>query len=135
MDFRSPSIHINSQIKASDIIITSVRPVHHYLERIDYYYITPEEGEFSNVSACNNTRELWTNAKLIHSDEMLIDLINNSKYRVWLILKSGEFPFPGSAEKKFYTEYKDNISFRSTDANIVVYKFNDALPATIDNIK
>lgn len=135
MDFRSPALHINSQIMTSDIIITSVRPVHHYLERIDYYYINRKNNEFKNVSACNDTREFWTNAKLVSSDAMLFDLINNRKSRVWLILKSGEFPFPSYAEEIFYTEFKDNITFRSDDANIIVYKFNDILPAEKDSNK
>jgi len=126
MDVETPAQYINSHLSASDLVISSVRPVHHYLQKLDYYYITPEDSEFTGVSACGGTRELWTNAGLLYSDSMLDDLIQNNKGKrvVWLIFKSGEFPYPSSIEKMFYRKYRDNIAYLSIDRNIVVYRFN-----------
>jgi len=134
MDFESPSRYINSQLQKNDYVITSVRPVHHYLDRLDYYYITPEDSQFWGVSACDGKKELWTNAKLLYTNDMLNRLINNGERRIWLIMKSGLFPYPNSLESTFYTKHKNNISYLSVDKNIVVYRFNDRIDLSSLNL-
>jgi len=124
LDFLTPAQYINAHITPSDLVITTLRPVDYYLNNLDYYFITPEDREFKRVSACGGTKELWTNADLLYSDNMLIELVENRNNHIYLIMHSDEFPYPSSTEQLFHNKYKNKLAYLSIDRNVAVYEFN-----------
>ncbi|VAW52948.1 hypothetical protein MNBD_GAMMA05-1887 [hydrothermal vent metagenome] len=123
MDFESPADYINANRAPSDLTVTTIRPVSYYLNKLDYYYITPEDFEFSGVSACNGEKELWTNASLLYSDDMLKNLLSNRDQTIWLTMRSAAFPYPSSMEKQFHKAHKSKLVYLSIDDSIAVYRF------------
>lgn len=123
MDFAGPADYINQHAKADDIVITSVRPVHRYIPKLDYYYLAENSPGIIEISACHGSRELWTNAHLLYKRAMLDQVLRNNRDKtIWLILRSGEFAYPGKLELEFATKHKSQRVYTNLDSSIGVYK-------------
>jgi hypothetical protein len=87
LDYRTPAEIINAAASKEDIIISIFTPSAYYLNRVDYIYL---DSIFHLLieSTSNGTKELWTNADLIHKEQQLWDLIQNSSNPVWVIAGS-----------------------------------------------
>jgi len=123
MDFKSPAEFINKSMANDDIVISTVRPVHEYLEKLDYFYIDEKGRGFAGISACAGEKELWTNAGLIYKRDEFLEYIKNIQSPTWLIIRSDEFPFQDSVESEISSQYRDQRVFISTDRSIAVYRF------------
>ena len=124
MDFRTPAEYVNKAKGQNDIVITTVRPARQYLDGLDYFYMSPGHKEFFGISACGGEKELWTNANLLYTREMLLAYIDNHETPVWLIIRSSEYPYPNKDESFIAENYKAYLQYMSIDRSIAVYRFN-----------
>jgi len=124
LDFLTPAEYINERLTPSDLVVTAIRPVDYYLNRLDYYYITPEDSEFKGVSACAGEKEIWTNANLLYDYDMLVELLENRNSRIWIIMYAENFSSQTTLKKVFDKEYKSNLAYTSIDGYVAVYRFD-----------
>jgi len=125
MDFRTPAEYVNERMGPDDIVITSVRPAHYYLDRLDYFYIDSRNRELPGIVACGGKKEIWTNAGLLYNKEMLLELIADSSKPVWLIVRANEYPYIWQGEKLIADTYVDRLVYKSIDNSVAVYRFGD----------
>jgi hypothetical protein len=88
MDYRSPALLINDEIEDNDIVISLFTPVDYYLKRIDYNYIDLRSGKLPGVVACEGTKDLWSNSKLIFKESNLWHIVDKHPSTVWIIAPS-----------------------------------------------
>lgn len=125
MDFRTPAEYVNERKGPDDIVIASVRPAHHYLDRLDYFYVDSRNRELPGIVACGGEKEIWTNARLLYNEEMLTSVIDDSGRQVWLIIRSNEYPYIWKGEKLVGDTYSGMLVYKSIDDAVAVYRFGD----------
>ena len=123
-DYRSPAKIINDNSNPTDIIITTTYAAPYYLDRLDYFYHDQGRDNFTDIVGCNGEKSLWTDAKLISLPDELLYIINNTDNTVWLIALSSQYKWVTSIEKKINTNFSKNITYKSVDGNLNVYKFS-----------
>ena len=91
----------------------------YYLPRVDYFNFNYRHRAFINFPVRSGKLERWSNAKLIYTNDDLIEMIENSKQTIWFIV----YPEFWLEELDFYARYKNNLVYRGIDNMIRVYKF------------
>ncbi|MDX2505582.1 MAG: hypothetical protein QNL62_14045 [Gammaproteobacteria bacterium] len=122
-DYRSPAKFINDNSSSDDIIITATYAAPYYLDRLDYFYHDHGRDNLSNSIGCNGKKSLWTNAELITLPDELLSIINSTDKTVWLLAISKQYKWVTPIEAKIDANYSQNITYKSIDGNINVYKF------------
>lgn len=88
-DYRTPAEYINENRAENDKVVQLVPVVDAYMiDKPDYYYTDYKFGEFTVLSACRGTREIWTNVPLLYKESQLLDLINRNPENIWLIMSN-----------------------------------------------
>jgi hypothetical protein len=99
--------HINKNVKENDLLIITTPVIEHYLKHSinSAYFISPDNIEFNNRSACSGTREIWSNLPLLTSYTALNQLIDDRKNNVWILL-------PGERGNPFYNSEMNLIKHK-----------------------
>ena len=119
---RSASLYVNERVNPSDVIISTVRPAHFYLDRLDYFFFDRHVREIMGVMACNGVKENWTSAGLIYEVQDLLGRVGNQKYTVWLLAYNPLNQRARRADKLVSEKYKDNMVYQSLDNSVFVYQ-------------
>jgi hypothetical protein len=83
-------------------------------------------------STSNGTKELWTNADLIHKEQQLWDLIQNSSNPVWVIAGSDKNDRNDSIKAISHAieeRYSRFVAGGSADEKMLVYR---VIPENVD---
>tara|TARA_R110001592_G_scaffold362086_2_gene674870 strand:+ start:1135 stop:3159 length:2025 start_codon:yes stop_codon:yes gene_type:complete len=121
LDISSPSEFVNENIKKDDIVLSTVRPTHYYLNQLNFYYKNKHNIEFLVSSACESRKEIWTGADFIYTEDELLSLLSRRKQNVWLITHNQNTRLSSAIEKKLNLDYKDDLVFKSRDNKISVF--------------
>jgi hypothetical protein len=118
-DYRTPAEYVNRQRGEADVVINSLPPTNHYLDRMDYYYINDQHWDFWHVSCDLGSKDRWSNAPLIHSPQALFNLVESAETTVWLLLRHNYW-----FDNDIYTRYRENIVYKSVDGVFDVYRID-----------
>jgi len=121
LDVLSPSMYVNKHIKTNDLVLSTVRPAHYYLDQLDFYYKNKHNIEFRVSSACESKKEIWTNADLIYTEDELLSRLSIRKQNIWLITHNKNTRLSNTIEKKINFEYQDDLVFKGADNRISVF--------------
>jgi len=124
LDYETPAKIINKNFQKNDIIVSTIVPVEYYLNKnLDYTYTDQNLKEFEGILACSEKKHLWTNANLLYTEEMLLNVLDNNHTTVWLITSSMNKKFYKSKiSTKINKIYKNYFVGQSQDGLINVYK-------------
>jgi len=120
-DYESGAKIIKEKMSNTDLIVTTVAPIEYYLPKLDYYYRSYKDPEFSVRSRNKGTLEVWTNTKLIYKENQLIELIEESKTNIWLITYSENRPGVPEFDKELIKKYSGNPSYSNLDGSLNIY--------------
>jgi hypothetical protein len=134
-DYNSPALVINDEISSEDIVISTLTPVDFYIKRIDYIFIDKKSKRLPGVIACSGSKELWSNAKIIYSEEKLWNIVDDNASVIWLIAASKEknksikrvvniSDEATTISEKIFQKYHSYIFQKSLDKRILVYKIS-----------
>lgn len=121
-DYASPSHFINENMDKGDLIISTVPVVSYYLNKLDYMYIDYKVPHFSSVSACQGTRDLWSNASLIYTKDDFINRLTKGDKSNWVIAFSSRHPYQNDEDKLLENEYQSSLVYTNIDKTINVYR-------------
>jgi len=122
VDVKTPAEIINQNISSEDIVIsTNYLQIDYYLTKLDYVYISPKSKELPIQSARKGTMDIWSNAGLIYQDDYLLNLIENIKSTVWIVIASS-IEDQENIEKEIANRYRDYVYYTSTDNRVEVYR-------------
>ncbi|PIE82885.1 MAG: hypothetical protein CSA09_04875 [Candidatus Contendobacter odensis] len=119
-DFRTVGQYIHDRIEPSDIVVSSARVIHYYLNQMDYYYVEKNAKKLNGILACKGTKDLWSNANLIYQDKKLEQLLETNPATIWLVLRS--YRWISDFEKNLAIKYKKFHTFESFDKNLNVFR-------------
>lgn len=119
---RSAALYVNKRVEQSDVIFSTVRPAHFYLDKLDYFFFDRYVREILGVMACKGTKENWTSANLIFEVQDLLDRVGNQSHRVWLLAYNPLNQRARRSDKVVAEKYKDNIVYKSLDGSVLVYQ-------------
>ena len=122
MDYRSPAVFVNQNVRKSDEVVSILTPPECYLRQLDYYYLNHRSGEFPGRSCLQGKRDIWTDSKLIYKEQHLLNLIDHSPFTIWLITTSEKAKYRSGTSKKLNKRYRQHLSFTSVDGKINVYR-------------
>jgi hypothetical protein len=105
-----------------DLIISTIRPVDFYLDRLDYFYLDLNHRSFRFYSACMGSKEIWTGANLLYTESTLFEALENPESVKWVIIRSNKINWLRSIESKIVEKYPGTFFYRSVDGAIDVYK-------------
>ena len=125
VDFRSPSYFINDNVGPNDIVISTMQPPSHYLNNLDYVFLSAKSGKFSGVSILNGTKEFWTSSRLIYKYNDLMHLINSSLNNIWIIEYTEKYPWRNEDERKISKRFSKYEVYTSVDGSVRVLKIFD----------
>ncbi len=118
-DILTPTDYVKKNLGKEDLIMINETGMKFYLPRVDYFNFNYKHRAFSSLSVEKGTREKWSNAKLIYTDEALINFIENRKTTIWFLA----YPENWLTELNFYNRYKNNLVYEGIDGVIKVFKF------------
>ena len=118
-DIKTPTDYVKKNLGKNDIIMINENSIEYYLPRIDYFNFNYRHRAFSAITVEEGTKERWSDADLIYTNNDLIDLIENRKTRIWFIV----YPENWLTEIDFYERYKDNLVYTGIDGMIKVFDF------------
>jgi hypothetical protein len=106
------------------LIITDVASVDYYLRRLDYFYIDFDDWEYRNIAACGETRERWSNARLVNNLGQLQETLFAHPGVVWIIgtEKERNQTFRSNMSRWLSSHYADRVVGRSAEGKLVVYR-------------
>lgn len=122
-DVLNPVTFVKNNLKRNDVIMINENSLEYYLPKVDYFNVNYRHEAFIALSVENGQKERWSNAKLIYTNESLINLIESRKNTIWYLV----FPEFWLKEINFYEKYKNHIVFQGTDNMITVFKFSKQL--------
>lgn len=121
-DFRSAAFHVNANLLPSDNVIVFEQPLPHYLNRTTGIFARDGSAIYNMVQGCGGERDLWSNAPLLHQESDVQQLIDETKGRVWLIVRTDKYAFRDPLEWLLIERYELNPEFVSQDGYLAVYK-------------
>ena len=121
---KTPAETINKNMREGDLVVSVfMQAPDYYLDRLDYLYRNHSTDEgFLGISRLRGTREIWTNASLIHSDTDLYDFLDNAESTVWLITYSEKFRGAKSEDRLLSKIYSRQLYYSGLDGNVNVFK-------------
>ena len=102
-----------------DLIMINENSLEYYLPKVDYFNFDYRHHAFSIISIERGEKERWSGAKLIYTNEALIELIEKRKTTIWYLI----YPELWLHDINFYDRYKDYLVFMGKDKMIKVFKF------------
>ena len=123
-DFRGVAEYVNSHLGTGDSVITFADVVPHYLDRTDGVFFRADSPNHGNVSACNGTLHVWSNAPLLDRDVDVQQLIEETKGQVWMIMRRPADAYHDPLESSLVEAYALQPQFTSQDGNLIVYKID-----------
>ena len=120
-DYQTPAEYVNKNSNPNDIVLYPLMsPLNYYLDKTDYIYLSTSHRSFRRYQVCGGERERWSGAPLIGEKKTYLDLIQNSREVVWLIMYSDNWRSDVDIElTETYSEY--NV-YQSQDNTINVYR-------------
>jgi hypothetical protein len=121
-DSRAVADFINKTRQEGDLVISTLHSPEYYLDRLDYFYRDNNAIEFSGIIACSGTRNIWTNALMLYKEEQLWEVIAAHQGTVFIITKSRDSKFRGSATEIINEKFSNNAVFTDLSNKITVYR-------------
>jgi hypothetical protein len=118
MDYRTPAEYVNDHAAPGDRIVTTMLPVAFYLDRLDAHYMDVDDIEFTVVSSCGGSKEMWSGADLIYREPALSAYLSAGG-PVWLIVRSDGFHYQRAIEGQLAERYE--LRYASVDGRVNVY--------------
>lgn len=124
MDYRTVADTVNRRMIDGDLIITDVVPVDYYLRRLDYFYMDSDDWEYRNIAACGETRDRWSNARLVNNLGQLQEILSAHLGTVWITgtEKERNQTFRSNMSRWLASHYANQVAGRSVDGKLVVYR-------------
>ena len=120
-DFENTAKYINAHMKSGDIVVSFSNVVDFYLHNpLTYRYLDKNSVEFNALSACDGEREIWSNARLIHTPDELETIVQGNP-GVWVV-SSEDTALPREAHL-FNSRYSDHLRYTSIDGSLKVFRF------------
>lgn len=120
-DFRGAASHVNAKLSSNDSVIVFDQPLPHYLDRTSAIFVRDGSAIHRMVSACDNQRDVWSNAPLIDQDSEVQQLLDEAKGKVWLIVRTDRYAFRDPLEWLLVERYGLIPEFISQDGFLAVY--------------
>ncbi len=120
-DYESPAAYVNQRINVDEKVLTTSQSVPFYLNKLDYFYRNESGSEFLPIAACGGTRELWSNAELVHKQDRLDSLIEGHSGALWLVLRSADRDEASPEERNIALEHSDKVKYFSRDGRLSVF--------------
>lgn len=125
-DFRSASQYVNERLAPGDSVIVFDQPLPHYLDRTSGVFIRTGTKNHRLVWGCDGTRDLWSNAPLLDTEQELYRLIDETTGDVWLIVRTDAYPSRDPIERVLPERFALQPEFVTVDEHLAVYR----IPAT-----
>ena len=119
-DVLTPTNFVKKNLRQNDLIMINENSLEFYLPRVDYFNFNYRHSGFEALTVESGKRERWSNAKLIYTNEDLINFIEKRKTAIWFLV----FPEFWFSEVHFYKRYKSNLVYTGIDGMIKAFKFN-----------
>ncbi len=120
-DYEGAARYINENIAVGDEVVSFLGVVDFYLNvPLAYRYIDRKSMEYKNLAACDDTKDIWSNAFIVSALDELDSMISSGA-AVWVISQDSSYLTRDAAE--FNSRYAENLQFVSIDGTIQVYKF------------
>jgi hypothetical protein len=116
-DIKTPTEYVKRHSEKEDIIMINENSMKYYLPHVDYFNFNYRHRAFVALSVERGTRETWSGAKLIYTNEALINLIENRKTTIWYLV------YPEHWLRDFYNIYENNLVYQGIDGMIKVFRF------------
>lgn len=121
-DFRAVAEYTNEHAGPDDSIVVFHQALPHYLERTDGIFIR-EGGTIHSITwGCGGSRELWSNAPLLDTDDEVHKVIDSSRGNTWLIMRAPQFRWLDPLESFLVDSLELTPYFESVDGNLAVYR-------------
>jgi hypothetical protein len=120
-DFKGVAEVIENHAKDGDLVISAHAAVHYYTKKVNYAFFGYKNKQFRAYTACSGKKSTWTNIDLIYKIEQLLDLIENSKTNVWIVVNIAE---PRYDEAEVIQRYKGKLFFKAQDGILGIFKLN-----------
>jgi hypothetical protein len=121
-DYKTTAEFVNARMQKDDVVASTTRASRFYLKRLDYVYMEVQAPEFRSSVGCGGERELWTNARLIYRHDDMLEMLGQNNVPVWLITRSGRFPWRNSVELAVAERFRAQLQYRGLGGGIDVYK-------------
>jgi hypothetical protein len=130
MDYRGVADTVNQRMIDGDLIITDAAPADYYLKRLDFFYMDSGDWEYRNIAVCEETRDRWSNARLVNNLDQLQKILRAHSGAVWIIGTENERnqTFRSNMSRWLASHYADQIVGRSVDGKLVVYRIGGHEP-------
>lgn len=130
-DYRTPAEIVNKQIKAGDIVMSTLITPDYYLRSLDYFYVDGERHtrRLCRVSGRSGKRDLWSNANLVYRDEDLWKIVRSHYGRTWIISSTEQARTTGDAviAREISQKYGKFLVGTSLDKMIAVYMVENSV--------
>jgi len=135
IDFKTPAAVINKELGAKDTVISMMRPVHYYLDKLDFLYMKYDDVDFLGSIACDGKKDRWSNAIMLYNNARLLEaLAKESEHVVWYIMRSNSFPYQSKLEHVLNLKLKDYLFYTNVDKSINVFRLDSSATALIQDI-
>jgi hypothetical protein len=121
-DYETPAEIINKNLKKDDIVISTQETIEYYLNRLDYFYKPFNDSEFWGRSRNNGKTEIWSNSKLIYTEENLNNILENRTTTVWLVNFSNNRHYVSELEQKINAKYSEYLFYKNLNNTVNVFK-------------
>ncbi len=120
-DFRSPAEYVNNHTSSGDRVLTTVRVVDHYINKVDFIYIPKHLRP--GLLACGGNCYIWNKKPLISDQAEIKNLIKKAKNDLWLVIYLQRNIYRDSLDEYIQEQYPQNKVYENFDNSIAVYKF------------
>jgi hypothetical protein len=120
-DFRSTAFHVDANLLPDDNVIVFDQPLPHYLTRTTGIFIREGSGNYRIVQGCGGERDLWSNVPMLTHERDVQQLIDETKGRVWIIVRTDKYTHRDPLESALIEQYKLNPEFVSQDGHLAAY--------------
>jgi len=124
-DYISAANFINKNAKSDDFVVITTPVIENYLKNTlrAQYFMTYENSEFVNHSACNGTQETWSGLPLIHNYQNLEKELKNSSKTNWIILHGDRGnPFTTQNLAALKSRLTPYFVYENPDKTLKIYK-------------
>jgi Dolichyl-phosphate-mannose-protein mannosyltransferase len=124
-DFRAAAEYVNARLATDDRVIVFDQPLPHYLDRTSGLFIRYGTSLYRLIWGCDGTRDLWSNARLLDTEQDVEQLIATTSGNVWLVMRSAKYSWRDPLEIDLAETYGNRPAFISQDGHLAVYRASE----------
>lgn len=130
-DYESVGDFLDANVTGDHIVLTFTPVIDFYMnEPPDWAYVDAGSSEFNGVSACEGTRERWSDSGLLYRPDQVDALIANASGTIWLVMNTERnywrHGFVPAENRPWYEALRERVAphavFTSMDGSIQVFR-------------